>query len=140
MASPAKLHGHGVYVLDCHGVIINRHFVVATKFREELPLLRLLLGGLPGLSATGLLGGGLLLGLLGTTDGADAGNGVFADISAVAVLSGLAGDTLVDPIQQNDVHQVRQMVQKKRAMVSSRACTRCRSVGSAYLRAEVLGP
>lgn len=111
------------------------------SFAKNYPLLRLLLGGLPGLSAAGLLGGGLLLGLLGTTDGADAGNGVFADISAVAVLSGLAGDTLVDPIQQNDVHQVRQMVQKrKRAMVSSRACTRCRSVGSAYLRAEVLGP
>lgn len=58
-----------------------------------------LLGGLAGLSTTGLGGGGLLLGLLGAADGAHTGNGLLADISAVAVLGGLAGNTLEDPVQ-----------------------------------------
>lgn len=56
-----------------------------------------LLGGLAGSGAAGLGGGGLLLGLLGAAEGAHAGDGLLADISTVAVLGGLAGDTLVDP-------------------------------------------
>lgn len=56
-----------------------------------------LLGGLAGLSTTGLLGGGILLGLLGATDGADAGNGLLTEIGTVTVLGGLVGNTLVDP-------------------------------------------
>lgn len=56
------------------------------------------LGGLAGSGAAGLGGRGLLLGLLGAAEGAHAGDGLLADVSAVAVLGGLAGDTLVDPI------------------------------------------
>jgi len=61
--------------------------------------IHLLLGllSLAGLSTTGLLGGGILLGLLGATDGADTGNGLLAEVSTVAVLGSLVGNTLVDP-------------------------------------------
>lgn len=60
--------------------------------------IHLLLGllSLAGLSTTGLLGGGILLGLLGATDGADTGNGLLAKVSTVAVLGSLVGNTLVD--------------------------------------------
>lgn len=56
-----------------------------------------LLGGLAGSGAAGLGGRSLLLGLLGAAEGAHTSDGFLADISAVAVLGGLAGDTLVDP-------------------------------------------
>lgn len=62
-----------------------------------MDLLRLLSGGLLGLSTPGLLGGSVLLGLLRAADGTDTGNGVLTDISTVAVLSGDVGNTLVDP-------------------------------------------
>lgn len=58
-------------------------------------LLRLL--SLAGLGATGLLGGSVLLGELRATDGAHTGNSLLADVSTVAVLGGLVGNTLVDP-------------------------------------------
>lgn len=61
-------------------------------------LLGLLLGGLAGLGATGLGLGGVLLGLLRAADGADAGNGLLAQVGAVVVLGGLVGNTLVDPV------------------------------------------
>lgn len=62
-------------------------------------LLRLLLG-LSGFSTAGLLSGSLLLGLLGAANGADAGDSVLTDISAVAVLGSLVGNTLVDPMRE----------------------------------------
>lgn len=64
-------------------------------------LLRVLLGGLAGLGAAGLLGRKVLLGLLGTTDGAHTGNGLLAEVSAVAVLGSLVGNTLVDPARSH---------------------------------------
>lgn len=60
-------------------------------------LLGVLLGGLAGLSAAGLLGRKVLLGLLGATDGAHTGNGLLAEVSAVTVLGSLVGNALVDP-------------------------------------------
>lgn len=69
---------------------------------EVWHLLRLLLGGLLGLGASGLPGGSLLLGLLRAADGAHAGNGILADIAAVSVLSALVGNTLVDPMQRSE--------------------------------------
>lgn len=62
---------------------------------RKLHLLRLL--SLAGLGTTGLLGGSVLLGELRATDGAHAGNGLLTDVSTVAVLGGLVGNTLVDP-------------------------------------------
>lgn len=59
-------------------------------------LLRLL-SGLLGLLATELLGGSVLLGPLGTTDGTDTGDSVLTDVTTVAVLSSDASNTLVDP-------------------------------------------
>lgn len=59
-------------------------------------LLRLL-GGLLGLLTPELLGGGVLLGLLRTADGADASNSILADVTTVAALSGEVGNALVSP-------------------------------------------
>lgn len=55
------------------------------------------LGSLAGLGAAELLSGSILLGELGAADSADASDGLLADVSAVTVLGGLVGDTLVDP-------------------------------------------
>ena len=80
------------------------------------------LGGLAGLGATELLGGSILLGDLGAADSADAGNGLLADVSAVAVLGGLVGNTLVDPSE-------------------GQRGTRIGGIQKVpYLRVEVLGP
>lgn len=58
------------------------------------------LGSLAGLGAAELLGGGILLGELGAADSADAGDGLLTDISTVAILGGLVGNTLVDPVKR----------------------------------------
>lgn len=67
-------------------------------FALNFYLLRLLLRSLSGLSASELLRGSVLLGLLGATDGAHTSNGVFTEVGAVAVLGGLACYSLVDPV------------------------------------------
>lgn len=59
-----------------------------------------LLSSLDGLGAAGLAGSGLLLSLLGATDGRDTGNGLLAEVSTVTVLGGLGGNTLVDPVEK----------------------------------------
>lgn len=63
---------------------------------SEANLLRLL-SSLTGLDTTGLLNRSILLGELRAADGAHTGNSLLTDISTVAVLGGLIGDTLVDP-------------------------------------------
>lgn len=62
-----------------------------------------LLGGLGLAGTAGLGGGGVLLGQLGAAEGAHTSNGLLADVSAVTVLGGLAGNTLVDPIVHTQV-------------------------------------
>lgn len=59
-------------------------------------LRRLLLGG-SGLGSPDLGRRRHLLGALGATDGADTGNSLLAEVSTVAVLGSVVGDTLVDP-------------------------------------------
>lgn len=71
-----------------------RSFIVHNSASSRDNLLRLL--SLAGLSATGLLSRSILLGELGAADGADTGDGLLAEISTVAVLSSLVGNTLVD--------------------------------------------
>ena len=61
-------------------------------------LLGLLLSGLAGLGASELGSRGALLGSLGVTDGADAGDGIGTEIGAVVELGGTVGNTLVGPI------------------------------------------
>ena len=61
-------------------------------------LLGLLLSGLAGLGASELGRRGALLGSLGSTNGADAGNGIGTEVGAVVELGGAAGNTLVGPI------------------------------------------
>lgn len=65
-----------------------------------LVLLRSLLGGLSGLSSTELLSGGIFLGLLRAADGAHTGDGVTTEVTTVAILSGLVGNALVDPLRE----------------------------------------
>lgn len=64
-------------------------------------LLGVLLGGLTGLGATGLLGRSLLLSLLRAADGADTSDSLLTEIGTVVVLGSLVGNTLVDPARYN---------------------------------------
>lgn len=65
-----------------------------------LLLLRSLLGGLSGLSSTELLRGSILLRLLCAADGAHTGDGVTTEVTTVAILSGLIGNALVNPLRE----------------------------------------
>lgn len=74
--------------------------ILILLLRTLIPLCRcrLLLRSLPGLSTPELPRRGLLLRALRLADSANASNSILTDISAVAVLRGLVGDALVDPI------------------------------------------
>lgn len=95
---------------------------------ELSPILEIhLLRGLSSLASLGaaeLLSGGILLRALGAADSADASDGLLAEVSAVTLLGGLVGNSLVDPIK--GIYQ------------------QCKGVGwietSPYLRLELLGP
>lgn len=63
------------------------------------------LSGLAGLGTTELLGRGVLLGLLRTADSAHTSDSLLAEISAVAILGRLVGNTLVDPAKSHSVDQ-----------------------------------
>jgi len=81
-----------------------------------MDLLRLLSGGLLGLSTPGLPGRGLLLGLLRAADGADTGNSVLTDVTTVVVLSGDVGNTLVDPDLQSAMSDTSRFSTRSSAM------------------------
>ena len=102
-----------------------------------------LLGGLLGLLTPKLRGGRVLLGLLRTADGADAGNGVFANVTTVAVLSSEVGNTLVNPDFQvshlTPVHSLPARHPSNQPNGSNIHPIKQCGV-SAYLRLEDLGP
>lgn len=69
---------------------------LAQAQHSDTRLLQVLLRRLPGLGTTELLQGSIVLGLLRAADGTHAGNSLFAEVSTVAMLGGLVGNTLVD--------------------------------------------
>lgn len=75
----------------------------ASPCSPTLHLLRRgLLSGLLGLGSAELLRGSVLLGLLRAADGADTGNGILTEVTTVAMLSGLIGNALVDPLRKKE--------------------------------------
>lgn len=65
---------------------------------SSILLLGLLLRGLESLGASELGCRGVLLGSLGSTDGADAGDGVGTEVGAVVALGETVGNALVGPV------------------------------------------
>ena len=77
--------------------VASSGILFGSGFCSRTHLLRALLGSLAGLDTAGLAGRSVLLGLLGAANGADAGNGLLANVGTVAVLGSLVGNTLVNP-------------------------------------------